>query len=166
MITFSHTIKIKIMKKFVLIIALLALCLSCDKKDDRWGVECDAVYPAEFVIENKTDKEILVSNNHPNQGGAVSVVPGETEIMATGLYFTNQCENTELLKDLFDDDNDLVYEVPLDDLGFPFTMTISGKPAPDGIWIRKYWTFTPGYYSWTYTLVVTDELLASLVAAE
>ncbi|MDR2890639.1 MAG: hypothetical protein LBV18_03420 [Alistipes sp.] len=141
------------MNKFVCLLTLPALFIGCS--DTKPNVECDAGYTMEFYVENGTNKEVVVSNNTLHD----AISPGG-RFMVDDSFSLGPCDNNVLMTDRFPDD----YRIGA--AKYNFSMTIDGEDISDEIWLRKHWSFTPGYYSWTYTLVVTDELLAELAAAE
>ena len=154
------------MKKLILLVLLSASFAGCEVEP-----EGDLAASWMIVVENKTDKDILVSGGHlytPVQDGVV-IAPMESEYIAH-LSILGASDSKDPLIDIFEEHHiDNMNEGPDDLFGpfDPFTMTIAGEPVSEDIWLRKYWVFTSNdpliaYY----TLTVTDELLASLTAAE
>ncbi len=145
--------------KRLIVLSMLTSLLGCNDKEEI--VECDAIYDTVFIVDNETDKEITVSNDYPYTiygDRDVALLFGESEVIY-GRSGLGPCDNETLLEDKLQDD----FLIPFGGMPeYSFTMTIDGEEVSSEIWLRKYWSFTPDYYSWTYTLTVTDELLSEL----
>lgn len=162
-------------------IALLSLLSGCNKH------VCEAPYEWNFIVENKTDKEIVVSY-HPEYsegyyynygyGGYgeysdedISIVIAPTESKAViELQTFGGCNNKVALEDAFEAEEILPFGMThmsddfWDILGTK--VTVDGKEIPRSVWLRKHWTFAGEPYARNYTLTVTDELLAKLAAEQ
>ncbi|MDR2890484.1 MAG: hypothetical protein LBV18_02625 [Alistipes sp.] len=148
------------MKKLI-IFMLFIFTVGCD---DKRSVLCEAGYTTEFIVINETTREIALFCDLPEED--IAIMSSETGTIYESLE-TGACDSKNLMLDLFEE-GQVIRVSPENYLldSHPYSMTINGEAVPDAIWLRKHWSFTPGYYSWTYTLTVTDELLAELAAAE
>lgn len=156
------------MKRYVLLLILLPLLYGCDNEDMELFV--DYGYEWKFVVANETgDKEIIVTQDYPYGPfpHIFALAPKRSDVIWAEYLLGS--EATGVMPDFFEDGSlrlvvggfDYVrgdYEV------YPFTMTVDGKKISSDIWLRKHWSFSSELYVATYTLTVTDELLASLSA--
>lgn len=153
------------MKKYLFLAALVALLFGCKKGEDgidpNITVHSDCIHIMTVIVRNETDKVVTLTNRYSDQGSGWSnatIAPGTTYDEVSYTVTLGSCENKRLLPDLFAPENFVfgMRNTPV------FRMSIDGKDVSDDIWLRKYWSFTPGYFDWEYTLTVTDRLLAIL----
>ncbi len=149
------------MKKLLFLITLMIPLLGC-KKDNNEFVQCDAAYSMNIVVKNETNKVVLMTNKYPESsiGWEDQTIPaGETNDHVSFMIGLGPCENDRLSVDMMHED-EIVFGT---NIGTSvFRISVGGEDVTDDIWLRKYWTYTPGYFDETYTLTITDELLASL----
>ena len=137
---------------------LLAGLGGCEKK-----AECD--YYDYFVVENKTDKQIVVSIKlNDGMTHSAEIVPDESE----RIYHMSAlwpCGNNEPMRDYFEELQLIPYGEPFYDDSvedeWGYKMTFDGEAVSRKIWLRKYWSFSSTADSRTWTLTVTEELLAN-----
>jgi hypothetical protein len=148
------------MKKLLIFGALastLVLALSgCGKQEPNGGV----FYYLDFVMENQTDKDIVVPDTYIDYYIALSVTiaPGESRKVG---YTYHHDEQGASVKDLYAPEDALIpykygYGGPLQ------TVTVDGDKISDAVWTRKYWSFDAEVR--TYTLTITDALLDEFAA--
>ena len=146
---------------------------SCNKDEVELLRECDASYVWEFEVKNETDKAVVITDEYPYgpYPHNVTLASGKSEII-TSHFTIGPCDAKIVMEELYKYDFHIgvggIAGVGDNIFGYPFTMTIDGVKIYDDIWLRKHWSFMPELYRSTYTLIITDELLASLpsLAAE
>lgn len=144
------------MKNTLLLAVLLVFFIGCDK--DRGSSDCDAIYTTEFRVENRSDREIVISSETQNASNDETISPGRV-LLVDSRYKMGPCDGDTLMEDIFTDDYRICVGGTID---YPFTMTIDGEEVSSDIWLRKYWSFRPEQRLCTYTLFVTDRLLSEL----
>jgi hypothetical protein len=148
----------------------------------------------EFIVENKTDREIAVSftprdfygpylsANGAYYGGygyaynseeedivTIKIAPGKSELVHLDAW-PDAPEHKGNLADLIAPEDSVPYgdDVDVKDYKYPYSMTVGGESIPEVIWLRKQWSYQLNSLETTatYTLTVTDELLSKLKPAE
>ena len=121
------------------------------------GEECEAGYIRAFDVKNATSRTIVITT----PGKALALAPGETETVNED-WSLGLCNDTTPMTDMYAPDE----LIPFGTADTPFGVAFdSGEKIPDQLMQRRHWTFeTNGYYHCTYTLTVTDALIASLPA--
>ncbi len=151
------------MKRYVFFITLLIVLSGCNKENgDETQSEKTYVYTEEFVLDNRTDKQIEVINNYPESMSwdNTTIVADESERFLQYAVWLGACFFEELLQDVYPDED---MRLLVTNGGTQaFSITVDSEKVSDDVWLRKHWEFTPGYTTWTYTLTVTDELLEQL----
>ena len=146
------------MKKALFFIAVAMLAAGCDAET----FTDDAAITYEFIVHNKTNETISVSAVSENDQSekVVTIASGDSENICTfGTIGT--VSNKRPLEDLSKDDHYIGQAVR-----HSFAMAIGEETVSDEIWLHKYWAFKSTLDTKTYTLTVTDELLASLPSVE
>jgi hypothetical protein len=124
----------------------------------------------DIVLDNKTDKTITVSYHGPYETRNSYVLSGASTEIYDGLPPRDR-EIGLLLGDILPDGSKSIRdELTYDYIESPYnpsssvlmTIAVDGKGVSDEIWLRKYWSVAANKMDLTYTLTVTDELLASL----
>ncbi len=160
------------MKKFFLLIALVALSISCDDKEPKETVLVDYGYDWKFYVKNETDKKIVLTEEYPwgPFGGPFTLANGDSQMIAWNSRLGGESKSKR--EDLYEDGDyrfgvggvigvgDTYY------INYAYTMTADDKKVSDDIWLRKYWSFESDFYVCTYALIVTDELLEQLAEEE
>ena len=146
------------MKNVALLMTLIALCSGCDAEIFTE----DAAITYKFIVQNKTNETISVSavSENDQSGKVVTIASGDSENICTfGTIGT--VSNKRPLEELSKDDHYIGQSVR-----HTFSMAIGDEMVSDDIWLHKYWAFKSTLNTKTYTLIVTDGLLASLPSVE
>ncbi len=172
------------MKKTFLFSALSAIVITlsgCSAHN-----ECYNDYEDKFIVKNETDKTIVVKGDligfgyygYGYYGGygdgyedAVTIAPGKSEVICSN-EFPDLCDNLALRRDGMNDNCVIPFGIPesVYDEGYAFyekfKMNVDEEPVSEAIWQRRYWSFEGDYTDISYTLTVTDELLAKLTPVQ
>jgi hypothetical protein len=138
---------------------------------------CDAHFVWKCIVTNATNDKIIVVTYGRNHGIIADIEPNKSETVTRLSRMGATCKAQSALGEYyqgdgfricypgaFDTDADTYEDIYKD---ISFSMTVDGEEVTDDIWLNKHWTFAPdldNYYRATYTLTVTDELLAELAA--
>lgn len=160
------------MKKYILLSLFLFQFTSCNNDSEKGTIVLeDYGYEWEFVVVNETEStRIDITQDYPYGPfpHIFALAPGENDLVWEKYSLGGKADKP--MQDEYENEAWRLsvggfWPVDSEDESYPFTMTIDGKEVSSEIWLRKYWSFESTFYTATYTLTVTDELLAELAEA-